>query len=353
MNQQHTHGTVLVVNSGSSSIKYQLVDPVGGTAIASGIVERIGEEAGVVKHTFGDTTVERTDPVPDHAAGLRTVLGLFDEVGPQLSEAHVIAVGHRVVHGGSTFAGPAVVDDRVIGEIDALSPLAPLHNPPAVTGITVARELLPDVPHVVVFDTAFFHTLPEAAYTYAIDVDVAREHGVRRYGFHGTSHQYVSGEVARVLGRPLESLNQIVLHLGNGASASAVRGGVAVETSMGLTPLEGLVMGTRSGDIDAAVLIGNFKNPALALNTSYVMEDIDAEGEASREYCKCQDPDVNAQRTTTSGLAAVLADSLALVPRIGSKVQPQVVLRPRINVRTTFTTQQDEEITLPQRNTQP
>ncbi|MGY4643351.1 acetate/propionate family kinase [Cellulomonas sp. URHB0016] len=266
MTQQHAHGTVLVVNSGSSSIKYQLVDPVGGTAVASGIVERIGEDAGVVKHSFGDTTVERTDPVPDHDAGLRAVLALFDEVGPHLADAHVIAVGHRVVHGGSTFTGPAVVDDDVIARIDALSPLAPLHNPPNLTGIRVARELLPDVPHVVVFDTAFFHTLPDAAATYAIDTEVAHRYGVRRYGFHGTSHQYVSREVARVLGRRLEDLNQIVLHLGNGASASAVRGGVAVETSMGLTPLEGLVMGTRSGDIDAAVLIHLQRNAGMSVD---------------------------------------------------------------------------------------
>ena len=233
-------GSVLVVNSGSSSIKYQLVDPVGGDAIASGIVERIGEDQGSVRHTYAGSTTERTDPVPDHGAGLRAVLALFDEVGPDLARAHVVAVGHRVVHGGAVFDSPVVVDDEVVAQIDALSPLAPLHNPPNLTGIQVARELLPDVPHVVVFDTAFFRTLPEAAATYAIDREVAREHGVRRYGFHGTSHQYVSGKVARVLGRRPEDLNQIVLHLGNGASASAVRGGVAVETSMGMTPLEGL-----------------------------------------------------------------------------------------------------------------
>jgi len=260
------HGSVLVVNSGSSSIKYQLVNPVGGEAIASGIVERIGEDEGIVKHTFGGNTTERHDRVADHGAGLRTVLGLFDEVGPDLAEAHVVAVGHRVVHGGSTFTGPVIVDDDVVAKIDALSPLAPLHNPPNLTGIEVARELLPDVPHVVVFDTAFFHTLPDAAATYAIDTDVASQYGVRRYGFHGTSHQYVSGKVARVLGRRLEDLNQIVLHLGNGASASAVQGGKAVETSMGLTPLEGLVMGTRSGDIDAAVLIHLQRNAGMSVD---------------------------------------------------------------------------------------
>ena len=179
----------------------------------------------------------------------------------------MVAVGHRVVHGGAVFGVAGRSSTTRSSRRSTPSPrLAPLHNPPNLTGIQVARELLPDVPHVVVFDTAFFRTLPEAAATYAIDQDVAREHGVRRYGFHGTSHQYVSGKVARVLGRRLEDLNQIVLHLGNGASASAVRGGVAVETSMGMTPLEGLVMGTRSGDIDPAVLIHLQRNAGLSVD---------------------------------------------------------------------------------------
>ncbi|WP_028049973.1 acetate/propionate family kinase [Cellulomonas sp. URHD0024] len=258
--------TVLVVNSGSSSIKYQLVDTVHGSALASGIVERIGETVGSIKHTFADATTSRTDPVPDHGAGLRAVLDLFREQGPDLQEAGIVAVGHRVVHGGSVFGGPVLVTDEVMDQIDALSPLAPLHNPPNLTGIRVARELFPDVPHVVVFDTAFFRTLPEAAATYAIDKEVAAAYGVRRYGFHGTSHQYVSTRVAEVLGRRPQDLNQIVLHLGNGASASAVRGGVAVETSMGLTPLEGLVMGTRSGDLDPAVLIHLQRNAGMSVD---------------------------------------------------------------------------------------
>ncbi|WP_051639735.1 acetate/propionate family kinase [Cellulomonas sp. URHE0023] len=258
--------TVLVINSGSSSIKYQLVDTVGGEALASGIVERIGEAAGSIKHSFAGTTTSRTDPIADHGVGLRAVLDLFRELGPDLQEVGIAAVGHRVVHGGSVFDGPAIVTDEVIAQIDALSPLAPLHNPPNITGIRVARELLPDVPHVVVFDTAFFRTLPEAAATYAIDAEVAREHGIRRYGFHGTSHQFVSQQVAQILGRRPQDLNQIVLHLGNGASASAVRGGVAVETSMGLTPLEGLVMGTRSGDIDPAVLIHLQRNAGMSVD---------------------------------------------------------------------------------------
>lgn len=246
--------SVLVINAGSSSVKYQLVNPFTKEAIASGLVERIGEGDGIVTHKFAGESFRRETDVPDHGAALRIVLELFDEHGPNLADANVVAVGHRVVQGGSRFSGPVIIDDAVVEDIRDLIPLAPLHNPGHVRGIEVARALLPDVPHVAVFDTAFFQTLPEAAYTYAIDAEVAKKHGVRRYGFHGTSHQYVSGKVARVLGRKPEELNQIVLHLGNGASASAIRGGVAVDTSMGLTPLEGLVMGTRSGDIDPAVV---------------------------------------------------------------------------------------------------
>lgn len=245
-------GRVLVVNSGSSSVKYQLVEPATGAAPASGVVERIGEP----------------DGARDHGEALRAVLEQLDPVitTGAAAGAPVVAVGHRVVHGGSRFGAPEVVTDEVVDAIRDLVPLAPLHNPANVRGIEVARELLPDVPHVAVFDTAFFHTLPPAAATYAIDREVARAHGVRRYGFHGTSHQYVSQEVARILGRAPGDINQIVLHLGNGASASAVRGGVAVETSMGLTPLEGLVMGTRSGDIDPAVIVHLYRNAGLSID---------------------------------------------------------------------------------------
>jgi acetate kinase len=260
------HGSVLVINSGSSSVKYQLVDPVGGEAIASGLVERIGESEGRVTHTVAGEKTQRTTVVPDHGAALRLALDLFEELGPNLDEAGVVAVGHRVVQGGSKFSGPVVIDDAVVQDITDLIPLAPLHNPGHVRGIEVARALLPDVPHVAIFDTAFFQSLPAAAHTYAIDADVAREHGIRRYGFHGTSHQFVSQEVARVLGRRVEDLNQIVLHLGNGASVSAVRGGVAVETSMGLTPLEGLVMGTRSGDIDPAIVFHLHRNAGMSID---------------------------------------------------------------------------------------
>lgn len=231
--------TVLVINSGSSSLKFQLVEPVAGMSRAAGIVERIGE---------------RSSPVADHAQALHRAFKMLAEDGIDLQTCGLVAVGHRVVHGGTEFHQPTPLDDTVIGKLEELSALAPLHNPPAVLGIKVARRLLANVAHVAVFDTAFFHDLPPAAATYAIDRDVADRWHIRRYGFHGTSHQYVSERAAAFLGRPLDGLNQIVLHLGNGASASAIARGRPVETSMGLTPLEGLVMGTRSGDLDPGVI---------------------------------------------------------------------------------------------------
>ncbi|TQF69339.1 acetate kinase [Rhodococcus spelaei] len=248
-------GSVLVVNSGSSSIKYQLVDPESGEALASGLIERIGEPDGVVTHRHGGVDREHRGPIADHGVGLQLAFAMFAEAGIELASAGIAAVGHRVVHGGEVFYRPTEITAEVLAEIARLSSLAPLHNPANVTGIESAMAALPDVPHVAVFDTAFFHTLPESARTYAIDSRIAREFGVRRYGFHGTSHEYVSGRVADVLGRDLASLHQIVLHLGNGASASAIAGGKAMDTSMGLTPLEGLVMGTRSGDIDPGIVM--------------------------------------------------------------------------------------------------
>ncbi|MBY8863638.1 acetate kinase [Nocardia sp. CA2R105] len=249
---------VLVINSGSSSIKYQLLDPVSGTVAASGMVSRIGEPvepgAVTVEHDSDGHTLEHDGAIADHAAGLRVVFELFAQSGHDLTGEGLHAVGHRVVHGGEVFYRPTLITDAVVRSIDELSALAPLHNPANVVGIESARRLLPDVPQVAVFDTAFFHGLPDAAKTYAIDAKVAAAQGIRRYGFHGTSHEYVSGRVAEVLGRDASTVNQIVLHLGNGASASAIRGGRAVDTSMGLTPLEGLVMGTRSGDIDPGII---------------------------------------------------------------------------------------------------
>ncbi|MCL1900384.1 MAG: acetate kinase [Promicromonosporaceae bacterium] len=250
--------TVLVLNSGSSSLKYQLLDPASSEVLTVGLVEKIGEPLGVITHErpVSDFTEEASEarrelPIADHGEALRLVLGLFDEVGPSLASASIAAVGHRVVHGGTLYQKPTIIDDDVVAGIESLTPLAPLHNPANVVGIKVARELL-HVPHVAVFDTAFFSTLAASAYTYAIDAGLAERHAIRRYGFHGTSHQFVSQRVAAVTGR--RDLRQVILHLGNGASASAVKSGIAVDTSMGLTPLEGLVMGTRSGDLDPAIV---------------------------------------------------------------------------------------------------
>ncbi|BBY39351.1 acetate kinase [Mycobacterium mantenii] len=230
---------VLVINSGSSSLKYQLVDPDSGVARATGLVERIGEES---------------SSVPDHDAALRRAFDTLADDGIDLKTSGIVAVGHRVVHGGNTFHQPTLLDDTVIGRLDELSELAPLHNPPALKGIEVARKLLPDIAHIAVFDTGFFHDLPPAAATYAIDRDLAQRYQVRRYGFHGPSHRYVSGQAAAFLDRSVGGLKQIVLHLGNGCSASAIAGTRPLDTSMGLTPLEGLVMGTRSGDIDPSIV---------------------------------------------------------------------------------------------------
>lgn len=246
--------TVLVLNSGSSSLKYQLVEPESGKSLFSGIVERIGEESSTAKLKYQGSPISREGRVADHEAALRLAFDLVAEAGESIANLGVVAVGHRVVHGGPKLFRPTVIDDKTVGELEELAPLAPLHNPPAVLGIMVARKVLPDLPHVAVFDTAFFHDLPAAASTYAIDRELAQKWRIRRYGFHGTSHQFVSGQAAEFLGAPVESLNQIVLHLGNGASASAIAGGRPIDTSMGLTPMEGLVMGTRAGDIDAGII---------------------------------------------------------------------------------------------------
>jgi len=246
---------VLVVNSGSSSFKYQLIDSETEQSLASGLVERIGEPNGRMTHRGPDGTTERELEIPDHTAGFRAMLDAFASEGPSLDDNPLDAVGHRVVHGGKRFFEPTIVTPLVEINIEDLSDLAPLHNPANLQGIRAAKKAYPDVPHVAVFDTAFHQTLQPSAYTYAIDADLAERHRVRRYGFHGTSHKYVSEAAAAFLGRPLGELKQIVLHLGNGASACAIDGGQSVETSMGMTPLEGLVMGTRSGDLDPAVLI--------------------------------------------------------------------------------------------------
>ncbi|MFE7528004.1 acetate kinase [Kitasatospora sp. NPDC057542] len=246
---------VLVLNAGSSSVKYRLIDMLDGARLASGLVERIGEARGRLVHTPRTGEPRETVQVfPDHAAALKAVAEELSADGLGLDSPELAAIGHRVVHGGLRFTEPTVITDDVLKEIRRLIPVAPLHNPANITGIEVARALRPDLPQVAVFDTAFHASMPEYSARYAIDKAVADQHRVRRYGFHGTSHQYVSRATARLLGKDPAEVNVIVLHLGNGASASAVAGGRCMDTSMGLTPLEGLVMGTRSGDIDAGVV---------------------------------------------------------------------------------------------------
>lgn len=250
---------VLVVNSGSSSLKYQLIEMAGETVLARGLIERIGEQS----------SSETSVIVPDHAAAFRVMLeSLRDQVvGPTES---IAAVGHRVVHGGERFVVPTIVTDEVKKTIEELSVLAPLHNPPNLAGIIAAETTFPGVPQVAVFDTAFHRTLPPVAHTYAINATIAREHDIRRFGFHGISFQYVSAAAATFLQRPLDELKLIVLHLGNGASACAIDRGRSIETSMGMTPLEGLMMGTRGGDIDPGIILH------LQREAGFTVDDVDS-----------------------------------------------------------------------------
>ena len=250
MNDTSPAQPVLVVNAGSSSLKYQLVDAATGSPLAKGSVERIGERRSTTTHESSGETHTGQQTVASHREALAAVAEAFRRFGPSFDEVGLLAVGHRVVHGGDRFSDPVVVTDDVLAAIEDLKPLAPLHNPANLEGIRVSRERFPDVPQVAVFDTAFHQAMPAHSYTYAVPKAWREEHLVRRYGFHGTSFAYVSRRAAAVLGHRIEDANLVVLHLGNGASAAAIAGGRSVDTSMGLTPLEGLVMGTRSGDID-------------------------------------------------------------------------------------------------------
>src|SRR6185369_14872959 len=234
-------GAILVLNSGSSSLKFAVIEPDSGNVVAHGIAQRLG--TGEPTFQFGSQPERALGQGAAHAEALQALL-------TELKDVALAAVGHRVVHGGEAFSDSVLLDDAVLNEIRACSELAPLHNPANVLGIEAARSAFPELPQVAVFDTAFHQTLPRAAYLYAIPYEYYERHRVRRYGFHGTSHSYVAGVAARIIGRPLASLELITAHLGNGASVSAVSGGRSVDTSMGFTPLEGVVMGTRSGDVD-------------------------------------------------------------------------------------------------------
>jgi len=250
---------ILVINSGSSSIKYRLFDMTAKSEQASGVLEQIGEtQSRLTHHTRNHRgkmdEIEKTEVIPDHQAGFQRIGTVLDESGAMADISELSGIGHRVVHGGEAFKEPTLINKKVIDTIRRLIPLAPLHNPANLLGIEVAMQSAPRVPQVAVFDTAFHQSIPEHAFRYAIPQNLYQKHHVRRYGFHGTSHHYVAKQAARLMDRPLKTLNLITLHLGNGASAAAVKAGISVDTSMGMTPLEGLIMGTRSGDIDPAII---------------------------------------------------------------------------------------------------
>ena len=260
---------VLVINSGSSSIKYQLFDMSNKTVLARGLLEQIGEPVSCLTHQSrsaqGDKAkITRTLPVENHQQGFQLIGDVLNESGAVRDSSELFGIGHRVVHGGEAFREPALIDEKVITAIQALSPLAPLHNPANLVGIEVASQFAPNVPQVAVFDTAFHQSVPPRAFHYALPLDLYRNHNVRRYGFHGTSHGYVAKQAALYLKRSLHSLNLITLHLGNGASMTAIKKGKSVDTSMGMTPLEGLIMGTRSGDIDPAIIFYLGKKTGLS-----------------------------------------------------------------------------------------
>lgn len=352
---------VLVVNSGSSSLKYQLIDTDSETVLAKGLIERIGQSVGSLTHETGGEEFPSEPATPDHDAAFEAMIASFAEHGPDLAETPLAAVGHRVVHGGARFFAPTVVTAQVEKDIDELSEYAPLHNPANLAGIRAAAAAFPGVSQVAVFDTAFHQTMPPAAYTYAIDAATAEKYRIRRYGFHGTSHKIVSERAAEFLGIPLESSKIIVLHLGNGASACAVDGGRSVDTSMGFTPLQGLVMGTRSGDLDPAVVFQlarfgglslddldallNKKSGLLGLTGSADMRDVTSAAEAGDEKARVA-LDVYTHRVKhyvgaylaqlggadaivfTAGVgenaSAVRAGSLAGLERLGIEIDPEL-----------------------------
>ena len=250
---------ILVLNSGSSSLKFQLFLKEDLSVLATGLIEQIGDaesnaQLSYVDSSCGEQELKLSDPVADHRTAIKVMADMLGESGTLVDTGELAGIGHRVVHGGEAFHQPVLIDETVISAIEELIPLAPLHNPANLMGIRVTMEHVPNVPQVAVFDTAFHQSIPEHAYLYALPYSLYEQQKVRRYGFHGTSHAYVARQAARYLNRPVEELSIITLHLGNGASAAAIKGGQCIDTSMGLTPLEGLVMGTRSGDLDPAIL---------------------------------------------------------------------------------------------------
>ena len=265
---------VLVVNAGSSSLKYQLIDMSNEQVLAKGIAERIGGETLLTHETTGKQKTRIEAEIPNHQVAMRLVFDALTnpDTGAIRDVSDINAIGHRVVHGGESFSDSVVINQEVLNAISRLSELAPLHNPPNLMGIEAAMKVMPEEPQVAVFDTAFHQTMPKVAYMYALPYDLYLEHGVRRYGFHGTSHKYVAGKASNILeerGIPKDKQRIVTCHIGNGVSFTAVKGGKSVDTSMGLTPVEGLVMGTRSSGLDPAIL------PFLQKQLGYSADDAD------------------------------------------------------------------------------
>ncbi len=248
---------ILVLNCGSSSLKYSLIELPEYRVITSGLAERVGTPTSFIKYTPpGASSTTRETPIPDHTRGVEVILEtlLDPEVGHIKSLDEIGAIGHRLVHGGEVFSGSVRITDEVVAQLEKCIPLAPLHNPANIMGIRAAQHVLPNVPHCGVFDTAFHQTMPKHAYMYGLPYELYEKHGVRRYGFHGTSHAYVSERAAELVGMPYDKARIVTAHVGSGASVAAIKDGKSVDTSMGMTPSEGLVMGTRAGDIDSGVI---------------------------------------------------------------------------------------------------
>ena len=296
---------ILIINAGSSSLKYQLIDMTNESIAAKGLIERIGIEGSKLVHKFGDEKHEVVKRLSDHVEAMQLVLETLtdSEVGVIHSMDEIGAVGHRVVHGGEKFSGAVLITDEVIRAVEENVPLAPLHNPANLMGIAACRAVMPNTPMVAAFDTAFHQSMPPRAYLYGVPVDYYKRLKIRRYGFHGTSHDFVSRRTAELIGKPIESLKIVVCHLGNGSSITAVDGGKSVDTSMGMTPLEGVLMGTRSGSLDPAIVeyimkqehmdvdhVMNVLNKESGLigvsDASSDMRDIIAKGEAGDAQCR-------------------------------------------------------------------
>ncbi len=264
---QEAEMKILVINSGSSSIKFQVVDGEREKMLASGLIERIGQDQGRMKYKCRGEKTEINKPIPNHETGLEMVLGIIvhPEKGAISSLEEIGACGHRVVHGGEKFTSSVLINDEVLAGLEEVSEMAPLHNPANIMGIRAAMKKLPGVPNVAVFDTAFHQTMPEVNYVYSLPYKLYEDYGIRRFGFHGTSHQFVSQRAAEVLGKPLEEVNTITCHLGNGSSLTAVEGGRSIDTSLGFGTFCGVMMGTRSGDVDPAILFDLMENRGWTL----------------------------------------------------------------------------------------